>query len=57
MGQYSHGNRSVMGRHAAEFVAGDECRPRSQLCSTERGEHTGGSRANDDYVHYAPLVD
>ena len=42
MGQCANRHRSVIGRHAAELVAGDERCPRAQLCRTARGNTPAG---------------
>ena len=56
VGQCPHRNRSVIGRHAAELVAGHERCLGAQVCGAERGEHTRRSGANDDDVeHVHPL--
>ena len=50
--QGANGHRSVIGRHAAKFVAGDECRVGAQDGGTVRGENTGRSGTdNDDVGH------
>jgi hypothetical protein len=48
LGKCPHWNRSVVGRHAAERVAGNERCPRTEVCRTARGDHTGRSSTNDD---------
>ena len=53
MGKCPHWNWSVIGRHAAKFVAGNECRLGAQVGRTVRGEHTGRSCANNDDVHHS----
>jgi hypothetical protein len=50
MGKRPHRNRSVVGCHAAEFGAGYERGARTQLRSTEGGEHTRRASANNDDV-------
>ena len=45
MGQCPHRDRPVIGRHAAEFVAGYERCLGAQVCGTERAHHTGRSGA------------
>ena len=50
MGQCPHRNRSVIGRHAAELVAGNERCLGAQVCGAERGEHTRRSGADNDDV-------
>jgi hypothetical protein len=50
MGERPDGNRSVIGRHTAKLVAGDQRCPCAQVGSTKRGQHTRRSGANNDDV-------
>ena len=54
--QCANWHRSVIGRHAAEFVAGDERRVGAQLGGTARGENTGRSGTDNDDVRHAYLL-
>ena len=54
--QGANWHRSVIGRHAAKFVAGDERRVGAQDGGTVRGEHTGRSGTNNDDVRHAYLL-
>ena len=51
--QRSHGNRTVIGRHAAELVASDQRRASAQVRGAQRRDHPGRSRANDDDVDHS----
>ncbi len=53
VGKRPDGHGSVVRRHAAELRPGHEHRPGTQLRRPEGGQHTGGSRTNDDNVHHA----
>ena len=53
VGECSNRHWSVVGRHAAKFVAGDECRLGAQPGGTVRGEDTGRSCANHDDVRHS----
>jgi hypothetical protein len=50
MGQCPHRNWPVIGRQAAKLLTGYECCLGTQVCGTERGDHTRRSGANDDDV-------
>ena len=54
--QCSNRHWSVIGRHAAKFVAGDERRLGAQAGGTVRGENPGRSCANDDDVRHSILL-
>ena len=51
MRQRSYGNRSVIGRHAAELVACDQRRPSTQVGGAQCGDYPGGSCTYDDDVN------
>jgi hypothetical protein len=48
LGKCPNWDRSVVGCHAAELVAGDERGPRAEVCRTALGDHTGRSSTNDE---------
>jgi hypothetical protein len=52
VGQGPYRNRSVVGRHPAEFPAGHNRRSRAQISGSESGQHASRSRANDDNVSH-----
>ena len=55
MGERPHGHGSVIRRHAAELVAGDERGLGAQVCGADGGEHARRSSAyHDDVEHGAP---
>ncbi len=56
LGQCSHGNGSVIGRHTPKLVPGYKNGSSTQLCSPECSGQTGGTSANDDDIHQVPPV-
>ena len=54
--QRSYGNRSVIGRHAAELVSCDQRRASAQVRSAQCRDHPGRSRTNDDDVDHVPFI-
>jgi hypothetical protein len=51
LSQYSHGNWSVIRRHATKLAASHKNRSGAQLCCPERSGHTGRSSPNDYDIH------
>ena len=49
--QRAHGNRAVVGRHAAEFVASDERGLRPEVGSAQCGHDAGWPAADYDHIH------
>ena len=54
MGQCPHRHWSVIRRHAAKLVAGNERDLRAQVCSAGSSKHPRRSSANNDDVHHVP---
>jgi hypothetical protein len=54
LSQYSHGNGSIIRRHAAKLAASHKNRSCAQLCSPERSGHAGWASPNDYDIHHTP---
>src|SRR5207247_10490082 len=52
MSKGPHWNWSIIGRHAAELVAGNQRCACAQVCGAGRGEHASRSGANNDDVDH-----
>jgi len=46
----AHGNRSVVGHHASNFIPRDQRRPGSEPGGAKRRDHAGGASAEHDHV-------
>ena len=64
MGERTYGHRAVVGRHAAETVAGDQRRSRAQARGSQRGDRARWTGTDDDDVtraivrlEHRPMVD
>jgi hypothetical protein len=55
MSQGADWNRAIIGGHAAEFRAGHQRGPRTQICSAKRRSDAGGPGANNKHVSH-PMI-
>jgi hypothetical protein len=52
MGQGADGYRAIVGGHAAEFRAGHQRGPRTQICGTKRRSNASRPGANNKHVSH-----
>jgi hypothetical protein len=52
MSQRSHRNRTIVGRHSAEFSLGHQCRLSAEIASAHRSNYAGWTTSDNKHVQH-----